>query len=263
MYRLALSDRSALIRLASTLPVGSGERRSILDVLIQKQAGSTLPELQGLVARLVKKWPDVRIQFSRQKGYYYGDVRQVVDAVRYVADVFSSDFHIQLVLLQDKATKRLVSGPDVWMARPENRMLVGSPIGTAKLQDVDHVLRVIERAVGGLITGKRVEAIRVVAQGLANRYDWDDRAEVDVGPDSISISFWGEGGDTLPGWREGRQWDAEYKRDMRNRKETHDQFLSDLKAELISANVMGSVARIESDGVPTDGAYYSFQIFLK
>lgn len=212
----------------------------------------------------MKKWPDVNVRFSRGKGYYYDDNRQIVDAVQYFADVSSSAFHIQLSILQDKATKQVVSGPDAWMASPEHKRLVGSPRGTAKLQDTGQVLKVIEQAVEGPRTEKQIAEIKAVAQTLANQFDHHGVAQVHGKNGILEVSFWGEFGDDPPGWRSGRQWDEEYARDMRARKSIHDRFLRSLQEELSAAKLMPAIAKIESVyGVPDDAEHYTFNIVLK
>jgi len=55
---LTSSDRSALIRLASTLPVGSDERRAILAGLSDKSAAGSYPEGSGGVSVWVESTYD-------------------------------------------------------------------------------------------------------------------------------------------------------------------------------------------------------------
>jgi hypothetical protein len=66
---LTASDRSSLIRLASSLPAGSAERKAILAGLAGKTASDRMElfeEIEGQIARLRNQpdWKDVRAKIA-------------------------------------------------------------------------------------------------------------------------------------------------------------------------------------------------------
>jgi len=83
--RLAASDRSALIRLASTLPVGSEDRRAILAALSNNKIGQRV-DLQGFID-----------EFLAGNTQLFGpevSVRQWADAMRAADAAEYNDFNV-------------------------------------------------------------------------------------------------------------------------------------------------------------------------
>lgn len=272
MKNLTASDRAALIRLASSLPVGSAHRRAILTALqgVHVTAAGGPPVLSNLVNTLTKNRPGLKVDFQRgQKSYYYGASREIIPAVRYAVDLSGDGIGLQISVLVDKQTNQVVSGPDASVSSPQFKKLIGSDIGKAEVQDPRRVLQLIEGALSDTRSEKAIPALREIVLDAAKVYAYR-KPEVTVSPKEITVSWWGESGDDPPGWLSQRDADRydpnspEAIKDMAHRTRIHDGFLRDLREVLARSPYASMVSQIGSVyGVPEDGEHYDFHVQLK
>ena len=240
-------DRSTLIRLASTLPVGDEVRRIILNRVAQQGH----PILVNIVRELTKKWRGFKFSYMEEHG--------VLD--RYFVHIWLNGKNVQIeaIFVDD--------GLAVTQKLPQRKVLL-----PYKVQDWHKAVDVIWAVLKPYAEpeAKKLDANAVVTVVTDTVQRWAHGREhirVQARANEVEVSFWGEMGDVHAGLQERNDEDdydpRAYADDMKNRKRTHDGFLDDLGRELERKGLKQFVTRIDSMGVPEKEEVYDFRIHLR
>lgn len=224
--------------------------------------------LASLVQAVLREWPDLKVDSRKSKSYYYGPNREYTPATLHTVTLYGGSAKTLTLMLLVDAAKNVVSGPDAWLG---DRMLVGSPLGTARLQDPRQVLMLVMRAMKDAMpkapSDKDMDAAlaRIVMQKAEDFASNKSSVRVNVSPASITVSWWGEWGDEAPGYRGDRVPDERaYREDMAHRTQIHNDFLDQLQRELQRSPYASVVGSVKSEGgVPQDGEFYEFRVVKK
>jgi hypothetical protein len=279
-------DRTTLIRLASTLPVGNELRRAILTAMSAKGH----PIFVRIFQEVAKKWnaanpgnnwaKDVEIGYAPERA-----------SIRYFNHVL-----LFLSVELDKTGKNIVDGPNVF-ADTQHRYLLGGQYRNKQVQDWRVAADAVWKALGHwaknpdkprnpkaappaevktkaappaeakTIPSSVFKDVESLALSVGSRWSWRD-PEVKTVKDTVNLEVWGEDRDHKAGGYQD-EYDSyaafmfQYQLDLDIRGNVHDGIMKDLKYQLERQRLDPYVTRIESDGVPTDSEVYIFRIHLR